>query len=305
MHLKIYISIVFFPLKPFFSTLRSMFHPIREKGVTSMTVPFHQPVVCPVLIGRTPDLALLQLSLEQAKSSKGQVALLCGEAGIGKSRLVAELKTEAFAQGFQLLQGNCFPTDRSFPYAPLLDLLRSFFLASSTATVEALVGPFAREFAPLLPDVVHLFPNLTVLPPLLPLDPEQEKHRLFAALAHFFLSQAAEQPLLLVVEDLHWSDDTSLEFLQYVARRCASQPLLLLLTYRSDEVRPTLSHWLAELDREHLEQEVALTCLTRSETGAMLRAIFALERPAQAAFLDTIYTLTEGNPFFIEEILKS
>ena len=103
-----------------------------------MKASFHQPVVCPVLIGRTPDLALLQLSLEQVKSGKGQVALLCGEAGIGKSRLVAELKNEAFAQGFQLLQGNCFPTDRSFPYAPLLDLLRSIFLTSFTAQIESL-----------------------------------------------------------------------------------------------------------------------------------------------------------------------
>jgi DNA-binding CsgD family transcriptional regulator len=270
-----------------------------------MTVSLNKPVVCPVLIGRTSDLALLQLSLEQVKSGKGQVALLCGEAGIGKSRLVAEIKTEAFAQGFQLLQGNCFPTDRSCPYAPLLDLLRSFFLASSTAQVEALVGPFAREFAPLLPDVVQALPGLSVLPPLPSLDPEQEKRRLFAALAHVFLSQAAEQPLLLIIEDVHWSDDTSLEFLQYFARRCATQPLLVLLTYRSDEVRPTLSHWLADLDREHLGQELALTHLTRDETGAMLRAIFELERPAQAAFLDAIYNLTEGNPFFIEEILKS
>jgi predicted ATPase len=157
----------------------------------------------------------------------------------------------------------------------------------------------------LLPDIVHLFPDLTVLPPLPSLDPEQEKRRLFAALAHVFLSQAAERPLLLVVEDLHWSDDTSLELLQYVARRCAPQPLLVLLTYRSDEVHPTLSHWLAELDREHLGQEVALTRLTRSETGAMLQALLARGRPVQAAFLDAIYTLTEGNPFFIEEILKS
>src|SRR5216683_6833185 len=143
-----------------------------------MPISLHQPVICPVLIGRTPDLALLQLCIEQVKSGKGQVALLCGEAGIGKSRLVAEIKSEAFAQGFQLLQGNCFPTDRSCPYAPLLDLLRFFFLASSTATVEALVGPYARELAPLLPDVVHLFPDLSVLPPLPSLDPEQEKRRL-------------------------------------------------------------------------------------------------------------------------------
>ncbi|MGZ3617914.1 MAG: ATP-binding protein, partial [Ktedonobacteraceae bacterium] len=303
--MKKYLSIVFFPLTPFFSSLCSMFHLIREKAEIFMTVSLNQPVICPVLIGRTPDLALLQMSLDQVKDGKGQVALLCGEAGIGKSRLVAEIKTEAFAQSFQVLQGNCFPTDRSFPYAPLLDLLRSIFLTSSTAQIEAFVGPYARELALLLPDVVHLFPHLTVLPPLPSLDPEQEKRRLFTALTHVFLSQAAEQPLLLIVEDLHWSDDTSLELLQYVARRSATQPLLVLLTYRSDEVRPTLSHWLAELDREHFGQEVTLTRLTRSETGAMMRAIFDLGRPVQAAFLDAIYNLTEGNPFFIEEILKS
>jgi predicted ATPase len=179
-----------------------------------MQAPYQQPVVCPVLIGRTEDLARLHLSLEQVKLGKGQVALLSGDAGIGKSRLVAELKTEAFAQGFQVLQGNCFQGDHTYPYAPLLDLLRSSFLTSSTAQAESLIGPFAREMAPLLPDIAHLLPNLTISSPLPALDPEQEKRRLFAALTGFFLNQATEQPLLVVVEDVHWSDDTSLEFLQ-------------------------------------------------------------------------------------------
>jgi tetratricopeptide (TPR) repeat protein len=185
--------------------------------------------------------------------------VLIGEAGIGKSRLVAEVQTEAFARDFQVLQGNCFPEDHSCPYAPLLDLLRSILHTSTTAQAEALLRPFTRELAPLLPDIGHALPNLTVLPPLPALEPEQAKRRLFAALVHFLLSQSTEKPLLLVVEDIHWSDDTSLEFLQYLARCCVSRPLLILLTYRSDEVRPTLSHWLAELDRQHLGHEIALT----------------------------------------------
>ena len=270
-----------------------------------MTVSFNKPIVCPILIGRTLDLAAFHLLIEQAKSGKGQVALLCGEAGIGKSRLVAEIKTEAFAQGFQSLQGNCFPTDRSCPYAPLLDLLRSIFLHTPADQRVIDLEPFARELTPLLPEVTQLFPELATLPPLPSLEPEQEKRRLFTALAHFFLNQAAQHPLLLIVEDVHWSDDTSLEFLQYLARRCATQPLLLLQTYRSDEIRPDLSHWLAQLDRERLGQEVALTRLTRSDTDMMLRAIFDLQRQVQAEVLDAIYILTEGNPFFIEEVLKS
>jgi DNA-binding CsgD family transcriptional regulator len=243
-----------------------------------MTVSFTKPVVCPILIGRTPDLAALHLLAERAKSGQGQVALLSGEAGIGKSRLVTELKTSATAQGFQLLQGNCFPTDFSCPYAPLLDLLRSVFITSSTAKIASDVGPIAREFAPLLPDVVQKLPDLTVPPPLPSLDPEQEKRRLFATLAHFFLSQAAHHPLLLIVEDLHWSDETSLEFLHYLARRCTAYPLLVLLTYRSDEVHPSLSHFLAQLDRERLVS-LAQHDVTRAES--LLNAALGPDDPAQ------------------------
>src|SRR5262245_35724303 len=125
-----------------------------------MTVSSNKPIVCPVLIGRKDDLVTFHLLVDQAKSGMGQVALLGGEAGIGKSRLVTESKTYATAQDFYLVQGNCFPTDFSCPYAPLLDLLRSFFINSSRATIEALVGPFARELAPLLPEITQAFPGL-------------------------------------------------------------------------------------------------------------------------------------------------
>src|SRR5260370_17587725 len=99
-----------------------------------MPISLHQPVICPVLIGRTPDLAVLHLCIEQVRSGKGQVALLCGEAGIGKSRLLAEIKTSATRQGFQYLQGICFPTDFSCPSAPLLNLFHSASLTSPPTT---------------------------------------------------------------------------------------------------------------------------------------------------------------------------
>ena len=92
------------------------------------------------------------------------------------------------------MQGNCFPTDHSCPYAPLLDMLHSVFLHTNSAQLGSSLTPFARELTPLLPEVTHLFPEVATLPPLLSLDPEQEKRRLFVALAHFFLSQAAQSP---------------------------------------------------------------------------------------------------------------
>lgn len=108
-----------------------------------------------------------------------------------------------------------------------------------------------------------------------------------------------------MVEDLHWSDETSLEFLHYLARRCAAHRLLLLLTYRSDEVHASLRHFLAHLDREHLAQECSLERLTRDEVEEMLRAIFSLPRSTRLEFPDSFYSLTEGTPFFVEEVLKS
>lgn len=104
---------------------------------------------------------------------------------------------------------------------------------------------------------------------------------------------------------MHWSDDTSLEYLHYLARRCAAHPLLVLLTYRSDEVRSRLRQWLAEFDRERLAQELSLSPLTRNHVDAMLRVIFDIQQPIHAEALAALYTLTEGNPFFIEEVLSS
>lgn len=267
-----------------------------------MATAFNKSAVCPTFIGRTTDLAILHQLIEQAKGGRGHVALISGEAGIGKSRLVAEAKTYAATHHFLLLQGNCFPADLSCPYAPLLDLLRTYAASILTAPITSDGAPFPRELSPLLPDLVPLPPDqpLASSP-----DPEQEKRRLFAALAQFFIGQAGKQAVLLIIEDVHWSDETSLEFLHYLARHSTTQPLLLLLTYRSDEVRPRLRQFLAQLDRERLAQELMLAYLTRDDVDAMLRAILSLPRSAPLEWPDPIYELTEGNPFFVEEVLKS
>jgi DNA-binding CsgD family transcriptional regulator/Flp pilus assembly protein TadD len=270
-----------------------------------MNVPFDTPILCPVLIGRAHDLTALRLLVDRAKSGQGRVALVSGEAGIGKSRLVTEVKSYAASHDFLLLQGSCFPTDLSCPYAPLLDLLRSFLASHSSALPITEVEPLAQAFLPLLSDAGHSLADVPPASTLTLLDPEQEKRRRFETLTRFLTNQAGKRPVLLVMEDLHWSDDTSLEFLHYLARRCSAHPILLLLTYRSDEMHPGLRHFLAQLDRERLAQEHALARLTRDEVDVMLRAIFALPRSARLELLDPIYTLTEGNPFFVEEVLSS
>src|SRR6266446_7664454 len=111
------------------------------------------PVVTPALVGRAGQLAILQRLVEHAKRAEGHVALVSGEAGIGKSRLVAETKTYAETQGFLVLQGNCFPTDITYPYAPLLDLLRTLFASHTAATFDTNLEILARDIFPLLPEL--------------------------------------------------------------------------------------------------------------------------------------------------------
>jgi DNA-binding CsgD family transcriptional regulator/tetratricopeptide (TPR) repeat protein len=263
---------------------------------------FDKPITCPVLIGRQLELDALHARIDLAAQGRGQVVLISGEAGIGKSRLAAEVKSRAQAQGFLVLQGSCFPTDRAAPYAPLLDLLLAApaqELLTHPATYQA---PLARELALLQPGLAPLPPGE---PPPQARDPQEEKRRLFVALTQFFTGLAARQPLLLSVEDMHWSDATSREFLHMLARRGAQHPLLLLLTARNDDLHGEALDWLTQLEREHLVQEFALSALARGDVEAMVQATLGLSRPLPAETLAAIYGLTEGNPFFLEEILKS
>lgn len=109
----------------------------------------------------------------------------------------------------------------------------------------------------------------------------------------------------MIVEDLHWSDDASLDVLLHLARMAATEPILLMLTYRGDEVQPGLAHLLAELDRNRLAAELRLDRLAPADVDAMVRAIFGVLRAIRADFLDVLAALTDGNPFFVEETLKS
>src|SRR5579859_1351657 len=259
---------------------------------------FSTPVLCQALIGRVSERAVLYQLLERARSGQGQVVLVCGEAGIGKSRLLAEAKAQAVGD-FLILQGNCFQVDSSYPYAPLLDLLRAFAAQSPSAVAD---DSIVREFARLLPELAQSLPDPLPAPLL---DPEHEKRRLFAALTRFFNELADRQPVLLVIEDLHWCDDISLELLQSLARLCPARSLLLLMTYRSDEIQPELQRFLAQLDRERLTRELRLQPLSRSNVDAMLSEMLPFNEVEQADMLERIYPLTEGNPFFVEEVLTS
>ncbi len=274
-----------------------------------MTTGALRPLVCPVLIGRASYLEALLHLMEQACAGSGQTVLIAGEAGIGKSRLITEATRRMTMPQAQvpfpavlILQGRCFEPDTALPYAPLLDALRNFLTSCAPDEIAHAFDPATAELIKLLPELATLVPASTSRPVL---EPEQEKHRLFQSLTLFFAHLAATGPLLLILEDVHWSDEASLEFLLYLARRIASHPILLLLTYRSEQVQGGLARFLIGVDRERLATELTLSLLNNSDVAAMIGTIFGLPHAVPANVLEMIVPLAEGNPFFLEEILKA
>ncbi len=261
-----------------------------------------KPVVSPVLVGRAQEIQTLEHALRTVRDGTGQCLFIASDAGVGKSRVLAEIRHHAVAQGFLTLQGHCFEQDHSFPYAPLIDALRAHLAQHTPPEIEQALGPLAPEIVKLIPELSLRLPELKPTPAL---DPEAERRRLFESLTLFFNRLAATRPLLITLEDLHWSDQISLDFLQLFTRRLPDYPILLLASYRHEESSLPLMHLLAHLERERLAREIRLVPLTRADVEAMLRAIFDLSRPVKAEFLDILYPLTEGNPFLIEEVLKS
>jgi DNA-binding CsgD family transcriptional regulator len=242
-------------------------------------------------------VAVLDRMIDGLSAVRSQVLLIAGEAGIGKSRVVGELRARAAARGAALLQGACFPQDRSSPLAPVLDLVRAD-VAGRTSAVASLASTRA-------PEQIELADYPDILAPLPVGEIAHEQRQMFAGLTRLILRDAADRPTVLILEDLHWSDPTSLDFLLFLARHAVAQPLLIVGTYRSDEIGPELRRALAELDRARLAYELALAPLTRDDTAIMIQRIFDLISPVRRELLDRLYALTEGNPFFLEELLKS
>jgi DNA-binding CsgD family transcriptional regulator len=267
-----------------------------------MAMHLDHDVVSPTLIGRDLQVSALRRVLSRAREGSGTVALIVGEAGVGKTRLLRTSIEEARAAGFFVLNGACFEAERTIPYAPLLDLVRLFATTSSSAVVGHVLAPAAAELTAIFPELRVLLPDAT---PSVTADPESDRRRLFHALAQAITALARTQPVMLAFEEVHWSDDASLELIFHLARSHASQQVIIALTYRSEEISPRLSRLIADLERARLVVDLPVTRLGRDDVGAMLRAIFGPHENLGPEFIHLLHGLTEGNPFFVEETLKA
>jgi DNA-binding CsgD family transcriptional regulator len=261
-----------------------------------------QSVICPILIGRDAPLSAGFNALERARDAHGSTLLVSGEAGIGKSRFVKALLEHARSLEFATLQCACFETDRAQPYAPVLDLVRVTSATASQAVAAHHFAPASEELVTLFPELRSTFPDTSERRAL---DPEEERRRLFHSFTEAIQALGRVQPVVLVMEDVHWSDDATLDLLLHFARNLNSERIALLLTFRSDEIGPRLARLLADFDHARCASEISLRPLKVPDVSAMLQSIFGVQVAFGSPFATALHGFTEGNPFFIEEMLKA
>ena len=250
-------------------------------------------VTSAAFIGRRGELRALKAALSRAADGDPAVVLVGGEAGIGKTRLVSELTAACAGDRTRVLAGGCLPVgEGSLPYAPVVEVLRALVAELGPETVRELVGPS-------WPEVARLAPGLGR--PRVDPDGHPTQSRLFELLLGLLGRLAEQQPILLVVEDLHWADRSTRELLAFLVRNLRRERVLLVVTYRDDEPgRQWLGAYLAELDRGPVERLV-LPRLDRDGTTAQLTGILGAAPATDLA--DAVFARSQGNPFFTEELL--
>ncbi len=255
------------------------------------------------LVGRQRELSQLRQCWAQAQQSVGQLVLLSGEPGVGKTRLGYEVIGQAQADGATILRGGCYEYEATSPYLPFVEALRAYVHAQPIDSLRIRLGSSAPELARLAPEIDAKIGPLTPSPSL---SPNDERLRLFDNVARFLAALSRENGLLLFLDDLHWVDQATLTLLHYVLRTLSGERLLALATYRDVELDRShpLAAALVEWRRERLATRIPLSPLSLTETGSLV-AMLLQQAQVSSEFAEAIYHETEGNPFFVEEVVKS
>jgi tetratricopeptide (TPR) repeat protein/tRNA A-37 threonylcarbamoyl transferase component Bud32 len=290
---------------------------VSEEFLRENLVPGHKPsivVPCPrpvaarevQLIDRVEEMNLLRETVDRTVQGEGGLVFLYGEAGIGKTRLARELRAYARLRGVQVLYGRCpalFRMDGVPPYTIWSEVIKDYLENSSPEQLYRVIGYYPAEIIKLVPELSQ---RLRTIPQSLPISPEHEQNRLFEAVSQFIVNVSRETPLLVVLDDLQWTDPSSLLLLHYLARGVQKTSLLLLGAYRSTDIdaKHPLSPVLTELNRERLPQSVSLKRMSLSDVSELIKNILEQD-DVPAEFCKLVYEKTRGNPFFTEEVVKS
>jgi len=255
------------------------------------------------LVGRERELALLQERFAEVRAGRGQAVFVFGDAGIGKSRLLLEFRTQSAGAEARWLVGRSVSYGRAISYLPVLDLVRDLFGITEADSVEAILDKIDIGVLGIGDDLAWAVPLVRSLLSHGPGDahvaamsPVQRRGRTAEALRDLLIRSSQRQPVVLVIEDLHWIDPHSEEVLKVLLERIAAAPILVLLTHRPVYVQP--------FGDQTYYTRITLHALLESQTGKLIeRVLQTAELPA--AVHDLIARRAEGNPLFIEELSKA
>ena len=251
-------------------------------------------------VGRAQELDTLRELLGRVKRGEGAFLLFSGEAGGGKSRMVHEAERLAEDAGFNVLKGHCSNMESPPPFQPALEQIEQSARQLGAEAMRRSMGDNAAEISRLMPELRQRYDDIPDYP-LLP--PEQERRYLLHGMAEFVARGAARMPLVLIYEDLHWADESTCVLLSYVAERLKHEPVLLLGTYRDNELGSApFGRTLQDLMRRRLAEDMRLQRLTAAQIAELLARQFGSEPPT--SLVELIYSKSEGNPFFVEEVVR-
>ncbi|MDX1615307.1 MAG: adenylate/guanylate cyclase domain-containing protein [Candidatus Promineifilaceae bacterium] len=284
--------------------------PGKLRGIAGLRAP---------LIGRAQPLAELQAAVQRLADGTGQIVSIMGEAGLGKSRLVVELRRSLAAEAPvspRWLEGRSLSYETTTPFAPFVQLLADYFALDSAAPAATQVAHLAGQIERLLPGQGQtLAPYLATLLdlPLSPedqervkyLEPPQLRGQIFRAIGELFEAHLAEEPLILFLDDLHWADLTSLELLRSLLPLVKQAPLLIVVAFRPRQGEPAWSfHQTAAGEYPQRYRPIRLQPLPEEEAQTLISSLLTVDDLPPAVRRD-ILQKCDGNPFYVEEIIRS
>jgi DNA-binding CsgD family transcriptional regulator len=251
-------------------------------------------------VGRANELDALRAALRAAEAGAGRMVLLAGEAGIGKTSIAQVFAAEAELRRATVLWGRCFEGEWQPPYGPWVEAIGDYARGADPTSLQQ-IGPAAPLLARLVPALRAALPDT---PPAPPLGPDEERFRLFDAVAQLIGVIAAAHPAVVVLDDLQWADRDSLRLLRYMARGARRTRVILLGTYRENERDAThpLIETLAALRREADDLRIVVRGLSEAEVERFLAT--TAQRDLPQALVRAIHAETGGNPFYVREVFR-
>ncbi len=279
-----------------------VYHVLEESGIRSRFEVAVTKGLTP-LVGREREVELIKDSLEKVKEGRGQVVCIVGEAGVGKSRLVYEFKSMIGGERVTYLEGHCISYGKSFSFLPIVEILKNNFAVDDRdddevikAKVETAINRIDGKLKDTIPLILDLLSIKTDYDILKDLDAGQKRQGIFEALKAIMLRGSQIRTLVIVIEDLHWIDKTSEDFLNYLTGSIGNQRTMLLFT-----CRPGFIH--SFVDKPYYTQ-IALTSFSTRECRVLVEFILQAENVPED-LMKLILERTGGNAFFVEEVIKS